>query len=152
MFVTHNQIYTFIACLAFGASSGILFSLLSVIKYFISNKYFKTLLDFVTFLCLSISFIYVSYYFEFPNVRVYMLIGVFIGLIGYFKSFHILLAKIVKKGYNIVVRKMKKIKRAKDDRIKVKKVNSRKHSGRGAVSHNFSDGNGISNNIHSGNP
>jgi len=132
MFVTKNQFFVFLACLAFGAVSGVLFSVSAGVKFLLKNKFFKCVSDVVAFLPLGWLFTCFSFYFGFPNLRFYMLVGVCVGIALYFKSFHILLAKIAKKFYNILVIKISRNKKAKDDRSKVKKDNRGNH-GRGST-------------------
>ncbi len=148
MFVTQNQFFVFIACIAFGSVAGIIFSVFSCVKFFIKNRWLSAIPDIIAFIVVGL--LYSVYYFalKFPNLRVYMPIGVFIGITMYFKTFHILLAKYVKKFYNILYIKFRLIKKAKDDRNKVKKVNSC-HNGRcSSPSRNFANDNGVSVNIH----
>ena len=114
MFVTKNQIFIFIACVAFGGVSGILFSLSALFKLFIKNRLLKMIPDVIASMPLSVCFIFYAYSLNFPNLRPYMLFGVFVGLLLYFKSFHIILAKTVQKIYNIY--KSKKEKRVNDRR------------------------------------
>ena len=102
MFVTKNQLYVFIACVAFGGGAGIIFSLLSVIFERIKNKVIKALPFIIISIPLGFSYVFYGYMLKFPNFRVYMILGVFCGIYLYFKSFHIILAKFVKKFYNII--------------------------------------------------
>ncbi|MBE7083594.1 MAG: hypothetical protein E7373_03210 [Clostridiales bacterium] len=137
MFVTANQIYVFIACVAFGSVSGIFYSLSSAFKFFIKNKVIKIVFD--IFASIVVSFLYVifSVLIKFPNVRIYMLVGVFVGLILYFKSFHILLAKCAKKIYNIIYKYYKaKISNGKKQKSIIRRKNKkvgRCRNGRGSV-------------------
>lgn len=152
MFVTKNQFYVFVACFAFGACVGILFSFSSAIKFFIKNRILRMVPDVITFNLVGIIYSFYALNMCFSNVRVYMVVGVFIGIIAYLKSFHILLAKCAKKFYNIIVKitlkRLEKRKRIKDERIKVKKNNSRNNRrGSNATSY-ASINNGFSVNIH----
>lgn len=105
MFVTASQIYVFIACVALGGFFGALLSISCSIKYFIKNIYLKALPDFIVFSLCALIYAILSYNMKFPNVRMYMFLGIFVGIVTYLKSFHILLAKIIKKIYNIIKRK-----------------------------------------------
>lgn len=122
MFVTKNQIFVFIACIAFGFFCGVVFGLLSYIKVFIKHKIIKDILDVILGGVLGCVLVLYAFKLNFPTLRVYMLIGVVIGIVGYFKSFNILLAKSAKKFYNIC--KSKKVKK-KHDRIKIQKAGRR---------------------------
>lgn len=110
MFVTKSQIYVFIACVAFGGVSGMLLSVSSMLKFFLGNKILKIMSDVI--FCVLISFFYCeySYCLSFPNFRVYMPLGVFVGIYLYLKSFHIILAKYVKLLYNIFEVKILRLK------------------------------------------
>ena len=108
MFATANQFYYFCACVSFGLIFGFFYN----IYVFIRGKngfYFFIISDIIIYLIFSIIFAYYAYLLDFPNFRIYMPIGVFFGKILYEITFKILLAKIVKKGYNIFKRKKGKI-------------------------------------------
>ena len=147
MFVTHNQFYVFIACMAFGGVGGVLFSVFFAIKFFIKNAIFKRVIDVLIFILLGIIFVIYSYFMNFSDLRVYMIIGVFVGILMYFKSLHILLAKFFKKHYNIINTKIIRRRKAKDERNKVEKVNSRHHGRRSFVVGDTIVDNGLSVNI-----
>lgn len=144
MFVTKNQIFVFIACVAFGGIGGILFSFSAGIKSFIKNRVLKCLPDLISMLILGAVFCLYSHFLNFPNLRTYMIAGVFIGNVLYFKSFHILLAKCVKKFYNIIEQKINRRRKVKDERIKVKKINNRNNRRGGVVASDFAIDNGVS--------
>jgi len=121
VFVSFNQFYVVIACFAFGAVSGVFFSLALPVRKFIKNKYVNAMLDFGIFVAISVLYIIYQYALSFPSFRAYMLFGVFLGLVCYLKSFHIILAKALKKLYNRCIKK-KKVKI--NDRRKKEKANS----------------------------
>lgn len=149
MFVSKNQFFVFIACIAYGALSGGLFSIFSVVKFFIKVKSVKTIIDVLTFIIAGLGYVFYGYKLEFPDFRLYMAVGVFIGIFAYFKSLHILLAKYAKKFYNRIEIKKSKRKKAENDRSKVKKVNSRGDSRRGATFDNSSIYDGMSSRVYS---
>jgi hypothetical protein len=113
MFVSANQIYVFIACVFFGGTVGVLFSLSSLIKSKIKNEWLKLVPDVASFIITAFFYVLYAYKMNFPNLRLYMVLGVLIGIIAYFKSFHLLLAKFIKMAYNIIKRKKVNVK---DDR------------------------------------
>ena len=104
MFVTKNQFYVFVACVAFGTFLAFLFCIVRLVRYLSNNKYFPTIIEFVFLAISGFLFSCYSHILFFPNFRPYMLIGVFSGFFGYLKSFHIILAKIIKKFYNRIVK------------------------------------------------
>ena len=144
MFVAKNQFYVFFACIAFGGVSGIL---LSVINLFgvSKNKLIKFIYNVVVLSLIGALFSFYSYKMFFPNVRIYMILGVFAGIYLYHKSFYIILAKILKKIYNISKQKIVKIKRNKNDRNKSKKNDSGNHGRRNIIASNIAFDNGLSN-------
>lgn len=110
MFVSSGQFYFFIFCVAFGGISGVVLTIPSLLKLLIKNKIFGIFID-VFFWCLIALFYgYYSFKLNFPNFRFYMFAGVIIGQIIYFKSFYYILAKFIKKLYNIFKRKGKRAK------------------------------------------
>ncbi len=141
MLVTKNQIYVFIACIAFGVVSGVLFGILSILKIFLKYKILRLVPDVLAGLITGVLFVLYAYVLNFPTLRVYMVIGIMLGLVGYFKSFNIILAKSMEKIYNIY--KSKKVRR-KNDRIKVQKARGRRNSRRGDVNDNTDFHNGVS--------
>ena len=114
MFVSQNQIFVFIACLSFGTCFGFLFSLAKFIKYKIKNLFLRIVPDVIAFLLLSRAYVGYSYSMNFPNFRIYMVIGVVLGVYIYLKTFHIILAKYVKMAYNIIDKKQRN-KKSKDE-------------------------------------
>ena len=116
MFVTQNQFYVFLACIAFGAIGGTLFSLFRLLSLAVNIKVIKVVFDALFFIIFAFGMVIYSFYLNLPSIRAYMIIGNFLGLFLYIKSFHIILAKALKMAYNNIKRKRSK---AKDDRDKV---------------------------------
>ncbi len=115
MFVTQNQFFIFLSCIAYGAVGGTLFSLSRLLRLKVKNKIVNAILDGLFFVAFGFGMVAYSFYLNFPSIRAYMIAGDFLGLFLYIKSFHITLAKVLKMAYNKI-----KIKRgAKDDRVKV---------------------------------
>ena len=100
MFVSKGQIFIFIACIAFGAISGILFSITCCVKKKINNKYLSVVIDITAFFLVSFFYVFYSYKLNFGNIRLYMPTGVLLGIFLYIKSFNYILAKISDKIYN----------------------------------------------------
>jgi len=118
MFVSGGQFYVFIACLALGAICGILFSFSAIIKLAINNKFIRIIPDLSAFIITCIIYVTYSFLLKFPSFRVYMAFGVILGIYLYLKSFHIILAKIIKKAYNIIDEKISRKNKSKHDRRK----------------------------------
>ena len=150
MFVSLNQFYVFMSCVMFGAMGGVVYSVLSILRLIIKNKVFNGAIDAIFMLVLSFIFSVFSYKSNFPNIRFYMMGGVLLGLILYLKSFHIILAKFVKKFYNITIQKFKKGLEKKNDRKKGKKIDSGVNSGGSFASIYSGYDNGLSNDFNSG--
>ena len=148
MFVTANQIYVFLACVSFGGCVGILFSFINGIKFLIKKDLFKIIIDVLAFVIIAILYVIFSYRVKFPSLRLYMIAGVLMGIVIYCKSFHRILAKIVKKAYNIIkIIKNKKVK-TKDDGRKDKKTDSCGNGGCSTASTSACFGNALSVNKH----
>ncbi len=150
MFVTQNQLYVFIACVAFGGGCGVLLSIANLLHFLTKNRIVNIVFSVIALSLIGVLFSYYSYKMFFPNVRLYMLVGVMIGIYLYYKSFYILLAKFLKKFYNIYEQKIRKLKGKRNDRIKSKKNDSGDHSRRNIVTGNIVVGNGLSNDFNKG--
>ena len=118
MFVTKNQFYVFLACLAFGAITGFVLSFFTCGVKLTRNKILENLTALIVLSLLGLIFTAYMFFMNFPNFRPYMLIGVFAGILGYFKSFHIILAKFVKKFYNIIHKLKKGIRKCQKQKQK----------------------------------
>lgn len=105
MFVSSGQANVFIVCLAFGFCCGVIFNVFHPIKKLLNNVLVAFSVDIFCFFIISILFCQLLYFFDFPSLRAYMLLGVFVGLFIYFKSLYITIAKVLKKLYNILVKK-----------------------------------------------
>ncbi len=116
MYVSSGQFYVFIASIAFGGMCGILFSISALFKIKLANVFLRIIPDLLAFSITACLYVLYSHSLNFPNVRVYMILGVMLGILIYFKSFHITLAKCTKKLYNLFKKKIKG--RTKDGRSK----------------------------------
>lgn len=118
MFVSSGQFFVFLACIAFGGLSGIVFILFSPLKRTIKSTIIDNVIDFISMCVIAFLYLLFAKFYKFPSLRAYMIIGVLLGIFCYFKSFNIILAKARKKFYNIII----KYKRRKGNgRTKVKK-------------------------------
>lgn len=80
-------------------------------------------------------FIFVSVMFDFTSLRLYMLIGCVLGALIYLKSFHTIVAFLVKKVYNAVsITKQKR-------KAEVERTEEKPHSRRRNGKHNNTDSN-----------
>ena len=107
MFVTKNQAFVFFACVAFGGVAGVLFGVSDTVKKAIKNRALKILSDILAFALFSALFSAFGFIMRFPSFRPYMAAWSIAGAILYMKSFHLTLAKITKKLYNITVSKVR---------------------------------------------
>ncbi len=133
MLVTKNQFFVFIACIAFGGFGGLLLSFVNVLSLLLKKKVVNFIFSIVALSIVGVLFSYYSYAMFFPNARVYMIIGVLIGIYLYYKSFYIILAKILKKFYNICKQKIINRKGKQNDRNKSKKNDSGNHGWRSSI-------------------
>ena len=115
MFVTSGQFYIFFACISISCLLGVIWSVVCGIKYFFKNIFVKIFLDILCFVLGLIIYEIISYKLGFPSLRFYMILGVFLGLILYLKSFNIILANMAKKLYNITRRKYFTSKKGNSD-------------------------------------
>ena len=106
MWVTENQIFVFIACVAFGGISGVLFSVAQGVKAFIKSKPFKCVPDILFFAIAAATYSAYAFFLGFPSYRVYMTAGVFLGIYLYYKSLHQVIAKTAVKCYNVTVKRL----------------------------------------------
>lgn len=118
MFVSSNQFYVFIACVAIGSVCGIFFLISAALKKTVKNNFFRVFFDIVAFFITSAVYVYAAFALGFPNFRLYMVIGVLCGIYAYMKSFAIIVANIVKKGYNYIVNKKRKKRSLSNDGVK----------------------------------
>ena len=110
MFVTSGQLYYFLGSIAYGSVIGFCLSTTFFLKRRNFNKVLSTIFDVLIYVIASILFILYTYKLNYPNVRLYMIFGVFLGILIYLKSLNIVLAKILKKLYNILKKKKVKFK------------------------------------------
>lgn len=105
MFVTANQLFVFFSYLSFGTCFGVFITLVLLIKEKISNNVIKGVVEIAYFILLSFGCVLYSFLIKMPNLRVYMIVAVLLGNYLYIKSFHYILAKSVKRVYNVLVRR-----------------------------------------------
>ncbi len=114
MFVTSGQFVFFMLSVSFGISFGIFWGLIRLC-FCKTGKIGKAVGDVLFFVFLSISFTYFAYLLKFPAVRLYMIVGILLGIFIYMKSFNIILANVLKKVYNLTISKIiDKKKRGKE--------------------------------------
>ena len=101
MFVTKNQIFVFLACVSFGGVCGVIYNISYLLKLIFDNKIVKIIIDVLLSIPIGFTFAIYSFVMNFPNLRLYMLAGIFIGIYLYFKSFYIIVANLCEKFYNI---------------------------------------------------
>ena len=107
MNVSKNQFYIFLICVAIGVLFGIIFMLGSLFDKKIKIKKIIAIKDIFLFIIGVLLFVFISFYYNFPSIRAYMIIGFFVGFILHNKSLGIFLAKLIKKIYNIKKKKTK---------------------------------------------
>ena len=117
MFVTANQFYVFISCVFLGVFLGLPLSFVKFVNFLVKNKILTNVLYVIYFINLSLAYVYFAHALYFPSFRIYMIIGVLLGLFAYMKSLHFILAKLVEKLYNRISKKHKE--KLKNDRIKI---------------------------------
>lgn len=143
MFDTLSQFCTFVACISFGVGSGIFVSVSTLLKKTVKTSFVKIILDVFFFFVIAVLYVLYAYRLGFSSLRVYMLFGVFAGITAYMKTFHIFVAKFIKKGYNRLQLEKDK-RRCKYERRKNKKSNRCNDGGRRFVARRSSCRYGVS--------
>ena len=108
MYVSHGQFYVFISCIAFGGASSLIFvfiyPLIRVVKY----KIFKAIIEFLFFALVTILFNLYAFDMQMGDFRLYMPLGVLLGVCLGHKTFGFILAKMRSIVYNICKQKKRK--------------------------------------------
>lgn len=109
------QIFVFMICTFCGVISGFVYDILYVARcilcgitpaaYTLKDKIFVFVCDLIYCLAFAAGFIFVSVMFDFENLRLYMLLACLIGAIIYLKSFHVFVAFLVRRVYNVYTAK-----------------------------------------------
>lgn len=101
MFVSAGQFYYFAECLFIGALSGLISEIL-LVSVPLSSKFAAVgkITDFLRFVVAGAVYFRLSLYFRFPDVRLYMPLGVIVGNALEYVTVHKLLAKYLKTWYN----------------------------------------------------
>ena len=113
-----SQTAIFFICAAAGISSGIIYDLLYVVRTFACGgapagalpKIITVSCDLAYFVCLAAIFLLCAYFFDFYEVRAYMIVACALGATLYIKSMHLTVAFLVNKVYN----RCRKIKKSKE--------------------------------------
>ena len=105
MFKSFWQIYLFIANLSFGVVLGVGYLPISLIKLPKKIGFLRWIFDFLYLIIAIVFYSLYAYFFNFPNFRLYEIIGIILGAILGFKSFKITVAKKQKRLYNKSVKK-----------------------------------------------
>ncbi|MDE6076003.1 MAG: spore cortex biosynthesis protein YabQ [Clostridia bacterium] len=116
------QIFIFLTCALCGVISGVVYDILYIARAFVcgpdkakftlKDKIFTCLCDLIYFIAFSAMFVFTSVCFEFYSIRLYMLIGCALGALIYLKSFHFIIAFLVRRVYNRI-RKIKTVRGGK---------------------------------------
>ncbi len=122
------QAFIFLTCTLCGVASGVVYDVLyfarvfvcgaDKAKYTVKDRIFTLICDLIYFAVFAAMFIFVSVCFGFYTLRLYMLIGAALGALIYLKSFHICIAFLIKKVYNV----LNKCIRSKKDRHEGRKA------------------------------
>ncbi|MGN0812984.1 MAG: spore cortex biosynthesis protein YabQ [Candidatus Coproplasma sp.] len=121
------QAFILLTCILCGAASGILYDVLYIArtivcgvdkqKYTVKDKIFTFFCDLIYFAVFAATFVYVSVCFDFYELRLFMLIGLALGVLIYLKSLHLAIAYLIKKVYNILNKRIRR-KRVSNERRK----------------------------------
>ncbi len=135
------QIFIFIICMLCGVLSGVVYDVLYIARavicginkkeYTLKDKIFIIACDILYCIVFAAGFVFLSVLFDFESLRLYMLIGCAGGAFVYLKSFHLIVAFLVKKVYNSVTTNLNGKKRRKEkDRERKAQPHSRRRNGK----------------------
>ena len=104
------SIFIFITCTSCGVVSGIVYDVLYIARccvcgvqphaYTVKDRVFLIACDVLYCILFAAAYVFTSVMFDFGGLRLYMLLGCFLGAVLYLKSFHVFVAFFVKKVYN----------------------------------------------------
>lgn len=144
------QFFIFMTCLFCGIVSGVVYDVLYIARtvlcgadkpaYTLKDKIFVIAADILYCLVFAAGFIFTSVMFDFEGLRLYMLIGCFLGALIYLKSFHLIVAFFCKKVYN----KITEIKEKHGGRTKAVPDGGGDNCQRNSVDSDFDDRDNIS--------
>ena len=105
MQVTFDQFFVFTALFSLGFIFGMVYFF--IISPFEKKKsfYLKNIVSIILFIILFLVYQTLSVYYKFPNFRWYMPCSILLGFIVYYKTFRVMLAKLLIKVYNILISK-----------------------------------------------
>lgn len=105
-------LFVFITCTCLGVLSGIIYDVLYIARsavcginrqaYTVKDKIFTAICDILYCIIFAVAFVFISVMFDFDSLRLYMLIACILGAFLYLKSFHIIVAFLVRKVYNTI--------------------------------------------------
>ncbi len=110
-FISLAQPRVFLCSTFIGVVIGVYYEIFYFISLFFKNNFIKHSLKTLWLASSSIIFITLSFAFEFPNVREYMFLGVFLGCLLYKLSFHKVIAILLNRVYNIITITVIKLKK-----------------------------------------
>lgn len=112
------QAFILLTCILCGAVSGILYDVLYVARiivcgvdkrnYTVKDKIFTFFCDLIYFAVFALAFVYMCVCFDFYELRLFMLVGLALGLVIYLKSLHLCIAFLIKKVYNNLNRRIRR--------------------------------------------
>ena len=113
MFSSFFQIYLFIANFSFGIIAGSFYTFIYDIKLPVKLSFLRYVIDLIFLLIIVFFYFMYTTIFNFPNIRFYEVLALFLGAVYGFKTFYIPVAKFLKVLYNI----KGKNKKSKEDAL-----------------------------------
>lgn len=104
-----GQFYLFSICLLLGIGIGVLYDGLRLVTAGISlifngkSGFLKSFCEFFAFFCGAALFVFLSAWLSFPQIRLYMYLGIALGGLLYLKSWHRILDFLKKVCYNVFI-------------------------------------------------
>lgn len=118
MIFGEDQLRTFLLCVGTGFAGGFLYEVFFLFRLLFrcdkkKRAWLSIVIDVLFWICFSAGCVYASVYFRFPDLRVYRIVGYFLGFIIYLKILHRIVAFFEKVCYNNCVKIWKSIKARK---------------------------------------
>lgn len=110
-FISLGQPRVFLCSVFIGVIIGVYYEFFYFTALLFKKNFIKHALKTIWLASSSIIFIILSFAFEFPNVREYMFLGVFLGCLSYKLSFHKVIAILLNRVYNITTITFNKLKK-----------------------------------------
>ncbi len=111
MFISLDQPRIMLYCFAFGGIFGFISEVFYAVSLFFKCKVLKHAITCFWCVCCAFLFVFLNFYYNLGNFRLYKLIVIIVGTIFYYYSFHKIIAIFINSLYNKIVKKLSKLKK-----------------------------------------